>query len=122
MMDSSSSLYKPTPSVETLIVFNLIDMFRYIDEKYKIDQRNYVGKSYRKDSPDYTEPYQDFWHFLIEFIPNFNNGTYSSLIVNEGLIEACEEEWQKEIARLWVTEYKEYASSDSGEVTIWVSW
>ena len=65
-------------------------------------------------------PYQDFWHFQIELFNNFHNDSYQTLNLLYQL-EACEEEWQREIAKLWLDEYGEFMDEE-GDVFLWVSW
>ena len=65
-------------------------------------------------------PYLDFWHFQIDLFRNFSNDSYQTLNLKYQL-EACEEDWQKEIAQLWLDEFGEYMNEE-GEVFLWVSW
>jgi len=67
-------------------------------------------------------PYRDFWHFqMAKVMPhNFSNDTYSSINIPYQL-SVCEEDWQREIAQLWVDEFGEYAD-ENGNIKLWVSW
>lgn len=66
-----------------------------------------------------AHPYCDFWHFQIEKIYRFQNDTHIRYPLTD-IMEGAED-WQKEIAQLWVDEFGEFADDD-GEIYCWVSW
>lgn len=110
---------KPAPYTETKTVMNFIDMKGWIDEKYGINQRDYAGR--HKGGLDASKPYQDFWHFQMDSVINLNgNDSYSSINL-EYQLEAAEEDWQKEIAQMWLDEFGEYVD-EYGDIELWVSW
>ena len=66
-------------------------------------------------------PYCDFWHFQLEHAIDLKgNDTYCEINL-EYQLEAAQEDWQKEIAQMWLDEFGEYANTD-GFIHLWVSW
>jgi hypothetical protein len=111
-------MVKPSPYTETKQVMDLMDMWAWIDEKYNITARDYAGRF--KGEFNSEAPYQDFWHFQIDLFNNFSNDSYQTLNLTDQL-EACEEDWQREISQLWIDEYEQFANEE-GEIYLWVSW
>lgn len=154
---------KPVPDPKFRGAIDLVAMCSYIDEKYKIDARDYAGhfgfdwpgymvslgatredaeRLYRTKPADATpeeqallattraasdahrdaNPYQDFWHYQLEVFgeDTFHNDSYQEYAIFRAL-EDAEEDWQKEIAKLWIDEWGEYAD-ENGIVFVWVSW
>ena len=112
---------KPEPYVVTKTVMNFIDMCSFIDEKYGINQRNYAGKTYAHGSEGYDKPYQDFWHYQMDNSVHFPANDSFGHINLQYQLDDAKEDWQREIAQLWLDEYGEFADSD-GEIELWVSW
>jgi hypothetical protein len=65
-------------------------------------------------------PYQDFWHFQLELFHTFSNDSYQNFCLGYQM-EACKEDWQREIAQLWLDEYSEFMDED-GCIEVWVCW
>jgi len=117
---------KPIPVVqEPAIDYNkLID---YIEDKYKIDVRDY-------GQPDANgvKPYLDFWHWFIEYDECIRNECYATLPVDYRL---SEEEWKdnmdyfnnlfptwvREILDLIKAEFGEYLDEE-GDLRVWIWW
>jgi|GEM_PF-2422786 len=73
--------------------------------------RNVAGKSYDPKSPDYKKPYQDFWHFIVNYYDVHNGSTFT--IFSEMLENA--KDWQKTIIQAFIDEF-----GDNAEY--WVEW
>lgn len=65
-------------------------------------------------NPD-NPPYQDFWHFMLDYWPEFNKGKPEYLCWPE-VKEYADHEWQKECAQLFINEFGEE------EYTVIVDW
>lgn len=65
-------------------------------------------------------PYRDFWHYQLDLFHNFSNDNYFWYPLVYAL-ENAEEDWQKEIAQMWIDEFGQFANEE-GEVYVWVSW
>lgn len=97
-------MHKPTP--QTIQFLDYIQCQDYINEKYKVDLRNYANKTFM---PDDTAPYQDFWHHLIDQNPEIQNGSFFTMWP---LDMDYVEPWQQEIYRLFWDEFSEYADEN----------
>lgn len=65
-------------------------------------------------------PLQDFWHFQLDLFHNFSNDSYQTFPLGYQM-EACKEDWQREIAQMWLDEYGEFMDED-GNIEVWVCW
>jgi hypothetical protein len=154
---------KPVPDPKFRGAIQFIPMCDYIDKKYGINARDYVGhfgfdypaflvaqgcspedadRLYRtspasatpeeqllmkaareaQDAHYEAHPYQDFWHYQLEVFgeDRFRNDSYQDFPIQRCL-DGATEDWQKEIAKLWLDEWAEYADED-GIIFVWVSW
>lgn len=72
-----------------------------------------------KDHMENT-PYWDFWHFQLKLFDNFLNDSYQIFPLGYQM-DACKEDWQREIAQMWLNEFGEFQDPD-GNIRVWVSW
>ena len=99
---------KPEPTTQKP-AYDWTEITHYIEEKYNIDIRNYA--TWR---PGNKNPYQDFWHWFCDRY-NFANESYVQVYFEEDLREANMEDWQKEIAKLYIKEF-------GNEFRAWIEW
>lgn len=103
-------------------VIDYFEVIKYIEEKYRIDTRDYYRKfSNESGCHDYI-PYCDYWHYLIDnIIFEVTNGCTVILPVGQLTQEENEytdhtPEWVKEISQLIYDEFGE------DEMNVYISW
>jgi hypothetical protein len=110
---------------KTITYYEFMDMWRYIEEKYKIDLYNVKGKSYLPGAPKVE--YCDFWHWLLDYWDGyFEKGKPLEINWEDvlGYVEQREEwytveqpQWVIDCVKLFHAEFAEL-----GEHTIIVDW
>jgi hypothetical protein len=110
-------MLKPKP-VERESILHYRDIIKYIEDKYKINVRDYAGHFVTKD-----KPYLDFWHYLDnKWEEQLNsNGCEVYLNLEEWLGAPETPDWVKEILLKIYDEFKEYID-DHGGFYVYVSW
>lgn len=88
----------------------------YIEEKYKINVRDYAGKFAHPEIDDKV-PYLDFWHWLIDHdFSDMYNGSYQWIWVTEHLENKKTPPWVKEILQKIYDEFQE------DDMQFWIEW
>jgi hypothetical protein len=103
------------PTKKTKEYYDYHECAEYIAHKLGIeDLRDVDGKF--KGNPD--AEYKDFWHFMRDYDPEINKGSFTSFEgYGDGLPieEAGIEEWQDKIVRTFIAEFGEDAE-------YWINW
>lgn len=133
--------------IKTIEYVDYLDMRDHIEEKYKIDERDYkkahefnyleayqrhgvdletanmlfrtrrdqmtpehaaISVKVSEEADKYREehPYCDFWHFMLDYWPEFSKGKPMNLNWRD-VYNYAKEDWQKEIAQLYINEFGE---------------
>lgn len=109
-------MIKPTPQTSKPYL-DYHDMCHYIENKYNIQTRDYLGKFSQKDTKKMEEiEYLDYWHWLCDRT-NLSNGKIIRLPID---LDDDAPEFVKEITKLYVTEFGEYA--EDGDLRVLVEW
>lgn len=69
---------KPSKRVPLPACYHYHDIISYIEKKYEINTRDYLGKfarSWKKHPEDEKLEYLDFWHWVIADNDDANNGS-----------------------------------------------
>jgi len=103
---------KPKKRTREYLDYN--ECAKWIENKYKVDLRNYAGKKFtgKPDDP----PYQDFWHYIVDS-GDVSNGCFFYLDLY--YIDGCTD-WQKEILKMFKDEFEEYIEGTC--IEFWVDW
>lgn len=94
------------------------EVIAYIEDKYRIDTRDYQRPSFADRDREGEDGYRDFWHWILDVCGDqVHNGAYFYLDV-DGL---------KPGAPLWVREIlelikKEFPLDSSGGILFYTSW
>jgi hypothetical protein len=105
---------KPKAPVEDCLLYD--EVISYIEEKYKIDTRDYSGM-FKDGKHNPEKEYQDFWHLYCDDIAGNGSILYMSLNVDE---DHNYPDWAKEILKLIKDEFGEYADEDT--LSLWCEW
>ena len=103
------------PAKHTKEYYDYNECAKYIAHKLGIKNlRDIDGKFNGNEHADY----KDFWHFMLEYDPSINNGSFTSFEgYADGLSseEVSIEEWQDKIVRAFIAEFGE-------EAEYWIDW
>ena len=103
------------PTKQTKEYYDYHECARYVAHKLGIENlRDIDGKFNGNPGADY----KDFWHFLLDYNPLINNGSFTSFEeYGNGLSleEAGIEKWQDKIVRTFIAEFGE-------EAEYWIEW
>jgi hypothetical protein len=102
---------------QTLSYIDYMELDKAVQAKCGKDTRNWAGKSYKSDDLNYTKPYQDFWHKLIDVYEGnrFHNDCYIQI--------SFQDIWQYFRDKEWDHISKAYAEQDGVELDkewIWI--
>lgn len=64
------------PTLKTLTYFDWHEVTKEVEQIAGKDVRNWADKSSRTGDSNYTNPYLDFWHEMIDYMPEISNGVY----------------------------------------------
>jgi len=109
---------KPEPKYAHGPTLDYHECETYIEEKYNIKVRDYLGK-FANNKVNNVE-YLDFWHWLIDRHEYIQNGSYFHLAIDEHLNDPDVEEWVKTILKMFKDEFGHHAKD--GYIKFYVWW
>lgn len=94
---------KPTPRYHHKPCLDYHEAIAYIEGKYKINTRDFLGKFSEKDKVRDVE-YLDFWHWILDNTGyNITNGSYFNLSIHD--LREGAPEWVQKIMDMLTAEF-----------------
>ena len=87
----------------------------YLERRDGYAERDYAGRF----TGNSTAPYQDFWHFVLEYVPDMGNGHFFTM-EEDWLLDA--EPWQQEILLKYLDTFGEVGEDGKRFVELYAWW